>query len=69
MNRTPVSSSNILSVGYDDDSFVLEVEFKDGRVYQYFDVPRAEFDALLSAGSIGSYFSANIRNAFAYTPI
>lgn len=67
MNRTPVTSTSILSVGYDDLTFVLEVEFATGRIYQYFDVPRAHFDAMLTAGSVGAYFNANIRDVFAYS--
>ena len=39
MNRTPVNSSNVSSVGYDPTSLTLEVEFHGGAVYQYFDVP------------------------------
>lgn len=68
MIRTPVTSSTILSVGYDDLTFVLEAEFTSGQIYQYFDVPRAHFDAMLTAGSVGAYFNANIRNVFAYSP-
>jgi hypothetical protein len=39
MDRTPVSSSNLSSVGYDPDEQILEIEFNGGRVYQYYDVP------------------------------
>ena len=35
MDRTPVVSSNINSIGYDASSSVLEVEFRSG-LYQYF---------------------------------
>ena len=64
MNRVPVSSSNIASVGYDATSQLLEVEFKNGATYQYFDVPRWAYDEMLSAGSVGKYFNANIRDSF-----
>jgi len=69
MNRTPVSSSNLVSVGYDEPSAVLEVEFHSGSVYQYFQVPRFEFDSLMAASSHGSYFSKRIRNSFRYNRI
>ncbi|MFV0190976.1 KTSC domain-containing protein [Empedobacter falsenii] len=29
MYRKPVKSSNILSIGYDDDELILEIEFKN----------------------------------------
>ncbi|TYP84659.1 KTSC domain-containing protein [Blastococcus xanthinilyticus] len=61
MDRVPVSSSNIASVGYDASSLLLEVEFSNGRVYHYFDVAEMHFDALVSAGSVGGYFNQNIK--------
>jgi len=42
MKRQAVESSNLASVGYDVENEILEVEFKHGRVYQYFDVPKDE---------------------------
>lgn len=57
-------SSGLRSVGYDERSSMLEVEFVNGHVYRYFAVPKAKFEALLSADSVGSYFNANIRERF-----
>jgi hypothetical protein len=68
MKRVPVSSSNIASVGYDDKTHTLEVEFHSGHVYQYFDVPRTIFDGLLSAGSVGQYFN-QIKGIYRYARI
>ncbi|MYC36737.1 MAG: KTSC domain-containing protein [Chloroflexi bacterium] len=67
MNRTPVNSRSLASVGYDVDSMTLEVEFLDGQVYQYFDVPEFEHQSLMQADSHGTYFHANIRNTYRYT--
>ena len=39
MKRQHVESSNIESIGYDERSQTLEIEFLNGGVYQYFDVP------------------------------
>ncbi len=66
MNRDPVKSTTLLSVGYDEASSTLEVEFTDGHIYQYFDVPSAEYGELMRADSIGSYFSNNVRNSYRY---
>lgn len=66
MDRTPVSSSNLASVGYEPTSMVLEIEFVGGRIYQYFDVPDSEFQQLMQAASHGTYFNANIRNRYRY---
>jgi hypothetical protein len=34
MKRETVGSSNIRSIGYDQNTNILEVEFRSGRVYQ-----------------------------------
>jgi len=61
MDRTPVKSSNIRSVGYDEGSKTLEVEFSSGSVYQYHDVDAEKHKALMGADSIGKHFSAHIK--------
>lgn len=60
MNRKPVASSNIKSIGLEGDS--MEIEFANGRVYSYTG-PRVQehYDGLMSAKSAGSYFAANVR--------
>lgn len=68
MNRSPVRSSNLASVGYDPGSNTLEVGFRDGGVYRYFGVPESKYRALMSVnaggGSVGSYFHAHIRDYY-----
>ncbi len=65
MDRVPVSSSNLLSVGYDPSAETLEVEFKNQTIYQYYNVPLVMYEQLMQAPSIGAFFNANIRNAYA----
>ncbi len=64
MRRIPVSSSNLVSVGYDSDSRILEVEFRQGAVYQYSNVPASIHDGLMDAASHGSYFHDHIRDKY-----
>ncbi|MDD3721911.1 MAG: KTSC domain-containing protein [Lutibacter sp.] len=64
IQRIPVSSSNIATVGYDAETQILEIEFHHGAIYQYFDVPKAVYDGLMSAGSIGSFFMNEIKTKF-----
>ena len=47
MNRDPVASSNIQSVGYDGPSQTLEVEFTNGSVYQYYNVGSALYEQFM----------------------
>ena len=61
MQTTPVDSSVIAEIGYDADTKILEVRFHNGRVYQYFPVPQSEYEKLMSARSVGSYFNRVIR--------
>ncbi|MEW6211581.1 MAG: KTSC domain-containing protein [Acidobacteriota bacterium] len=63
MNRIPVSSSNLASVGYDPQTNTLEIEFHSGSIYQYFNVPQSIYDGLMGAGSHGRYFDAHIKKA------
>jgi hypothetical protein len=64
MNRQPVESSNLASVGYQPSTRMLEVEFMRGGVYRYSDVPQDVFDELIAAPSPGSYFAVHIKNTY-----
>jgi len=61
MQRTAVSSSNLASVGYDPARRVLEVEFLDGSIYQYFGVPESVYRGLMAASSHGSYLDTHVK--------
>ena len=63
MKRTPVSSSNLASIGYDSERQVLEVEFLNHSVYQYFNVPSYVYSGLMSASSHGSYLDSQVKKA------
>lgn len=61
MERQPISSSNIKSIGYADGE--MHIEFTNGSVYSYTG-PKAEqhYRGLLDAPSAGAYFAKNVRN-------
>jgi hypothetical protein len=69
MQRRSVSSTNIAEVGYDEPRRILEVLFRNGTTYQYFDVPPQEYQALMNAGSLGQYLNANIKGRFRYARV
>ena len=69
MERTPVTSTNIQSIGYDLSSQTLEVEFNSGAVYQYTNVPPGEYEGLMGAGSKGSYLNMNIKGRYSCTKL
>lgn len=64
MERLPVTSSVLRSVGYDDSNSTLEVEFHNGSIYEYRGVPPDIYAALMLAASKGQYFDATIRKSY-----
>lgn len=69
MEKVPVTSSNVESVGYDENSATLEIEFKNGATYQYFDVPENVFTELRDADSVGEYLAARIKGTYRYSKV
>lgn len=69
MERLPVKSSNLKSIGYDESSSLLEVEFKDASIYHYFAVPINIFRGLMSANSKGSYLQDHVKDRYTYRKI
>ena len=65
MQRVRLNSTVVQSAGYQDCLALLELGFRDGAVYQYFQVSEQTFQELLRAESKGAYFNANIRHRFA----
>lgn len=69
MDRENVESSTILSIGYDNDSEILEVEFKKGDIYQYYNVPTVIYDGLMESTSKGQFLHVNIKNSFPFSRV
>lgn len=69
MKRDHVESSNIESIGYDSKSQTLEIEFLNGTIYQYFDVPETVFEEFMGADSHGKYLNANIKGTYRYSKV
>lgn len=66
MKRSPVASSNIKSIGYDNDRQTLELEFINETVYQYFNITEDVYQSIASSASIGAYFAKNIKDRYSY---
>jgi hypothetical protein len=63
------SSSNIAAIGYDAASETLEVEFRSGGVYQYYNVPEPVYDAFRTASSAGQFLAYQIKDVFPYSRV
>lgn len=64
MERQNIDSTMIRSIGYDADNSTLEIEFNNGEVWQYFDLPEStwyEFDA---SDSKGKFFNREIKKQY-----
>lgn len=59
-----VESTVLASAAYNVTDSTLQLEFRSGAVYLYFNVPAAIYEALLAADSKGSFFSHQIRPVF-----
>jgi hypothetical protein len=66
MDRLAIESTNLASAAYSSERSLLEVEFRDGAVYQFFDVPAVCFEQLLASDSKGVFFNRNIRSHFRF---
>lgn len=69
MQRTQVESSMLRSVGYDPATRVLELEFRNGRLYRYGEVGEEIYRELMAAPSKGRYFLEYIDDLYPYAPI
>ena len=52
------------TVGYRKGT--LEIEFPDGDVYRYFDVPPLLYLQFIRAESMGAFFNERIRDRFQF---
>ncbi len=64
INMDFVEGKTLSTVGYDDESKVLAIEFTRGPVHVYNEVPKNVFDELLKAPSPDVYFDEKIRYAY-----
>jgi hypothetical protein len=69
MERKPVTSSNIASIGYDENTSTLEIEFLNNSIYQYFDVPQHIYKGLMQADSHGQFLAQTIKGVYRYSKI
>lgn len=66
MIRDPVGSSTIASIGYDEPTQTLEVEFHGGATYQYYNVSEETYNRLMQAPSKGQFLHYEIKRVHPY---
>jgi len=61
ISKETIDSSSITSYSYDTDTLDLEVKYKSGVSYRYFDVDGATFAQLQAAPSVGNFIATQIK--------
>lgn len=69
MNMEPVNSSQIKSVWYEEDQSVLAVEFFNWWTYNYFNISKEIYEALMGAPSPWGFLASNIKGKFPYVKV
>jgi KTSC domain-containing protein len=64
MQRQPVESSSLASVGHEEP--ILEVEFHNGGVYRYFGVSNSLHREFMDAESLGAFLNTRIKPHYPY---
>lgn len=64
ISMVPMSSSNIDSGGYDEDSATLVVTFNNGKSYSWAMVPKHIYEEFLAAPSPGQFLHGVIEAQF-----
>ncbi len=62
--RQSVQSTAIAKVGYSKRRHILEIEFVNGAVYRYFDIPLSVHRDLMSAESKARFYDSKIRKHY-----
>ena len=70
MHETHFPESTALhSAAYDEETQELTVRLRSGRIYIHRGVPHGEYDALISADSVGHYYDRHIRDDYPFSEI
>jgi len=69
MDRIDVDSKMLSSIGFEPDTSTLELEFKNGAVWQYFDFPESLWYEFETAESKGKFFHAEIKNQYSESQV
>lgn len=66
---TGFSSSNVARISFESSSLTLEVEFLNGSVYQYYNVPQNVWEDFKNAGSKGQFIHQNLKGLYRYARV
>ncbi len=64
ISRRPIHSTALATIGYSKRLRALEVEFVNGAIYRYTNVPPEIYRALIAAPSKAQFYDENVRGHF-----
>ena len=64
IKREPVHSTALAAVGYSKYLHALEIEFVNGAIYRYCDIPVSLYRDLLASDSKARFYDRNIRGKY-----
>ena len=62
--RQSVTSRGIVAIGYSHRRQILEIEFTNGAIYRYLEVPASVHRELMSRDSKARFYDENIRGQY-----
>lgn len=66
MLRRPIISNSIVNIGYDPNKLTLAIEFSEGGIYHYYNVPVSVYLNFVNANSRGRFFNHHIKPYYSY---
>ena len=64
MELKKVKSSNIDSVGYENEN--LYIQYQSGAIYKYKNVPKVIYESLMDSDSKGRFMNSEIKNKYLF---
>jgi hypothetical protein len=64
IRREPLASTALATAGYSKRLHIMEIEFCNGAIYRYLDVPAAVYRDFMSAESKAQYYDWNIKGHY-----
>jgi KTSC domain len=69
MTRIKINSDKLVSVGYEPDAELLELEFPGNGIYEYHKVHPVIYMGLMHTKAKEAYFNKHIKDKFVYNVI
>ena len=69
MYMISLSSSHLDSAGYDERLKLLQIQFVNGAMYEYYDVPKDIYIGLKTASSAYEYFQEHVKGVYRFSKI